>query len=242
MLLVFLQDCDRAQSLLLKDTVQVCLYQSDMEARIAYWGQKLDMELPQSAAPALFVLATGQGSALDALVRRIRKHNPANYLVLLLKDQKDLFALIPPFYRPSGFLLRPVDEASCGRVLREIYHDFRKSCLEDGQIFVVKIKNCEYPLSYEKILYFESANKKIIVRTGAQQFTFYGSMEAIENAAPDHFLRIHKSFTVNLRQIKHVDYSAMTVTMCDDSMVFLSRSYKTILRERMRGGPVLDPT
>ena len=50
----------------------------------------------------------------------------------------------------------------------------------------------------------------------------------------DSFVRIHKSYIVNAEHISVADYKTMTVTMCDGSAVFVSRTYKKSLIEVMK--------
>ena len=74
----------------------------------------------------------------------------------------------------------------------------------------------------------------MILRTFGQAFEFYMPSDEIMKQLSDSFVRIHKSYIVNAEHISVADYKTMTVTMCDGSAVFVSRTYKKSLIEVMK--------
>ncbi len=168
----------------------------------------------------------------EALIYKIRESNIANYIVLLLKSVSELLESMNPSARPSGYVIKPAEMRQLELLVRGILLDYR-SMIKAKEVFWFKNKAREYTLPCEQIFFFESRNKKIVVRTLVQEFEFYSSLEAIENDVPKGFLRIHKSFLVNAEKIISVDYSNMTVEFEDGTLVSISRTYKPILQEYM---------
>jgi DNA-binding LytR/AlgR family response regulator len=166
---------------------------------------------------------------LDEAVARIRRQNAMHYLVLRLQSAGDAALLRPVWYRASGFLPVPVDRDALRWLLENVYEDYLALGAEYGGFFPLKIRGTFYRVSYSKILLFESRGKKIIARTLAQEYEFYDSLEEISGAAPEFFLRVHRSFCVNMRRVGAVNFSGRTIDMQDGSSLPFSRTYRQAL-------------
>jgi len=68
-----------------------------------------------------------------------------------------------------------------------------------------------------------------------QEYEFYTTLDAVLKDAPDCFMKIHKSFVVNLSRIVSADYGNMSVEFDDGSEAYISRTYKNELKERLSG-------
>ncbi len=68
------------------------------------------------------------------------------------------------------------------------------------------IKGRMIQLTYADILYIEGLKNYVVIYTIDNKYITYLSMKEIENAIPlSRFVRIHKSFIVNIDQIKSID-------------------------------------
>jgi two-component system, LytTR family, response regulator len=68
------------------------------------------------------------------------------------------------------------------------------------------IKGRMIQLTYADILYIEGLKNYVVIYTTDNKYITYLSMKEIENAIPlSRFVRIHKSFIVNIDQIKSID-------------------------------------
>ena len=168
----------------------------------------------------------------ETLISKIREANIANYIILLLRNVGDLLDGINPSTRPSGYVIKPAQMRQLELLIRGIFLDYiQMEKVKD--VFRFKNKAREYTLPCDQILFFESSNKKIVVRTITQEFEFYSSLEAIEKELPRYFLRIHKSFLVNTEKINKIDYGNMIVEFEDETYALISRTYKLKLQEHM---------
>ena len=235
MLLLYLQDYD---AVALKRLSELCASGLDFEwdARVAK-SAELPMELIRKIdnwdVPALFIMEDTQYENLDVAVSEIRAKNALTYLVLSVPSELDALRLRPPYYRPAGFLLSPPDKETLRKLLTLIYNDYSSAHAEHGGFFTVKVRGATYLLPYSQILYFESNSKKIIVRKGAQEYEFYGSLEQISAEAPGFFLRVHKSFCINLNHVSAANYNEKILIMSDDSAIPFSRTYRLPLEEAL---------
>jgi DNA-binding LytR/AlgR family response regulator len=236
MLLLYLQEYDPGR---LAEIEALCRENlaPDWEARIEYCAGTPTLMLGRvrhADIPALFIMEDARRGDLDAAVAQLRQQNALHYLVLRLHKAEDAALLRPVWYRASGFLPAPIDRDALRWLLESVYEDYNALKAEYGGFFSLKIRGTLYRVAYSKILFFESRGKKIIARTLAQEYEFYDSLEEISGAAPEFFLRTHRSFCVNMRQVSAVNFSERSIDMRDGSTLPFSRTYRQELEAAMK--------
>lgn len=127
----------------------------------------------------------------------------------------DLFDL-----RPLNFLVKPVkqeDVIKCVEKARRLTES-RNQCFEfrnGKEIFRVP---------YGKIRYFESDNRKVIIRMETGSEEMYGKLNEIELKTPINFIRVHQSYLINCKFAQ--SFSVDKVTMSDGTVFSISRRYR----------------
>lgn len=99
--------------------------------------------------------------------------------------------------------------------------------------YVWTVKARRYSIAQDAILYFESRSKKTFLVTAAQEYELSASLDALEEQLGSRFVRTHRSYLVNQRHILSYDAGTMTVTLDDESVVYLSRTGKARLKEAL---------
>ncbi|MCM1578764.1 MAG: LytTR family transcriptional regulator DNA-binding domain-containing protein [Ruminococcus sp.] len=203
------------------------LMKGNYDADVYYLSEK---DIPASAAVYMIPL----NNDTEGLSKKFRNLNRGNYIVVLIDKAADFRKAVTPGISPSGLLIKPWNISDVKMLLDELYADHKNSGAEhtDLEMFRFRQRAKEYSLPYEKILYFESRSKKIAVRTDTQEFEFYDTLDSIAGNAPEYFMKIHKSFVVNLSRIVSADYRSLTVEFDDGSAAFMSRTYKNEFKER----------
>lgn len=113
----------------------------------------------------------------------------------------------------------------------------RVSHLENRQpqFFTVKIFDEQVHVDLDDILYFETSSKKhrIILHALHETLEFFGSLNDIESALPEQFMRVHRSYIANHDKIKRVLSKEMELEFVDGSHCSVSRSMrKKVLEDR----------
>lgn len=101
------------------------------------------------------------------------------------------------------------------------------------ETFIVKLGEFREILSIKEILYFtidESNTHLIVVHSLDGTFEFYSSLKSVSQAA-NSFEKIHKSFVVNIQNIKSIDWKNKYLTMIDGSTCKISRDGLKILKQ-----------
>lgn len=225
---IFLYEDDRAVEKQLRNQCLSYLIENNYESNIYEYSENTD-----TYETALYMLQLSE--KLPAYSRHIRQNNTSNYVVVLLNSNGELIKAVRPGVNPSGYLIRPFERENVHLILDEVFTDYKNyvGSSSDG-LFCFKIKSKEYTVPYDKIILFESRNKKTVLRTELQEFEFYETLDDIQKNAPDCFVKIHKSFIVNITKIASVDYGKMYVEFDDGTMAYISRTYKSSLKELMK--------
>jgi DNA-binding LytR/AlgR family response regulator len=108
------------------------------------------------------------------------------------------------------FLLKPISFerfiASVTKVKRLINTGRTSDNLPDCFFINPGVKGKLIRLDYSEILYIEALKNYIIIYTPTDKHITYSSMKEVESAVPDtRFVRIHKSYIVNIEKIKLID-------------------------------------
>ena len=131
---------------------------------------------------------------------------------------------------PTGLLLKPVGAEELFRLLRAVE---QPSISQTQATYVWTVKARRYSIAQDAILYFESRSKKTFLVTAAQEYELSASLDALEEQLGSRFVRTHRSYLVNQRHILSYDAGTMTVTLDDESVVYLSRAGKARLKEAL---------
>lgn len=230
MLDIYLFEPDKAHTKLIREICAEYAIKHNTDPKV-----KAFEEIPEAVGRGDFPSETSLymirgNERINMLAVDISCVNPENYTVLIADGLNEIMRYISADFRPSGVLIKPAEYGTVEKIFNDIYSDYKKRGGEKVRQFRFKIRSREYSVNADSILYFEAMNKKIMLRTAGQAFEFYMPMEDILKNLSEDFVRIHKSYIVNTQHITVADYKNMTVTLDDDSVIFISRTYKKNLQ------------
>ncbi len=127
---------------------------------------------------------------------------------------------------PLDFLIKPIDTKQIFQVLQKykIRHSepINYSFSNHGEISFI---------DFDEIMYFQSLGRKIRIKGIQGDEEFYGRLDHVYNELPTGFLRIHKSYIVNLSFIKCISYKE--IILKNNETISISKSYRNEVRDRM---------
>lgn len=145
--------------------------------------------------------------------KQIYQRNP-NCLICYYKSEKcDLEPVLES--RPMAFYLWENERSTFDIKMQSLMD----ALFQSGRIFVYETKKTKYVIPLNDILYLQSNLKYVEIHTKQQDDrTIYGKLTEIETKIEEqglgvHFLRIHKSYLVNVSQIEFLDKSQHMVIM-----------------------------
>lgn len=163
----------------------------------------------------------------------IRKMSPESFMVLVADVKISPMKYIKPSIVAQSLLLRPYTAQQLYEILKEAFVTYLKAYQNETgeERFVIETREGRQLIPYEQIYYFEARDKKIIVNLNKVEYSFYSSLEEIQEKLPQRFLRCHRGFIINKNKIKSVKLSQSIITLSNDMLVPLSRTYKSVFKE-----------
>ncbi|MGH1520283.1 LytR/AlgR family response regulator transcription factor [Chryseobacterium sp. JK1] len=133
-----------------------------------------------------------------------------NFMKIVGAKQKYILTTAYSEYALEGYEHNVIDY-----LLKPIsFERFQKSTLkaqerfsfqeEENTHFFVKSSGQQHRIGFNDILYIESIKDYVNIRTAAEEYIVLDTLKSMENQLSDQFVRIHKSFIVNLGKIKSV--------------------------------------
>jgi DNA-binding LytR/AlgR family response regulator len=107
---------------------------------------------------------------------------------------------------------------------------------EYGDYFFVKCDSRIEKIFYEELLYVEAMLNYVILHTESKKRIVYLTIKGINEQLPaDTFLKVHKSFIVNMKKIRSIEGNEITVgnAKVTISQNFYEKAMKEILKDRM---------
>lgn len=102
-------------------------------------------------------------------------------------------------FRPFGFIEKPATKEK----VRELLAKYVRIHGEKQEVFEYKSGHSTYFVKLSDILYFESVDRKVKIKTLTGEDVFYGAIQNVwERVKSESFFTPHKSYIVNYRLVK----------------------------------------
>lgn len=120
---------------------------------------------------------------------------------------------------------------------------FRKSALkaqerfslgkQEQSHFFVKASGKQHRITFEDILYIESIRDYVNIKTLEEEFIVLDTLKSMEQQLPESsFVRIHKSFIINMSQIKNIGTKKIIIN--PDHEIPIGENYRMNLLTRLK--------
>lgn len=124
--------------------------------------------------------------------------------------------------RPLDFLEKPVTEEK----IEHIFNIFSKIKNTTDISFEIKNNKNVKRILYKNIIYFTSKARKLFVVTNEETFSCYRKLDDLNNIHG--FIKIHKSFIININYVKEYRYKSIIMTNGD--ILPISQPYRTNMK------------
>ncbi|UCA58153.1 LytTR family DNA-binding domain-containing protein [Chryseobacterium rhizoplanae] len=159
-----------------------------------------------------------------------------NFMKIVGAKQKYILTTAYSEYALEGYehnivdyLLKPV---SFERFLKSaIKAQERFSFQEEEACFFVKSSGQQHRINFNEILYIESIKDYVNIRTVGEEYIVLDTLKSLENQLPNKFVRIHKSFIINLDKIKSIGAKKLRVS---EHEIPIGDSYRSNLLGRLK--------
>jgi DNA-binding LytR/AlgR family response regulator len=159
-----------------------------------------------------------------------------NFMKIVGADQKYILTTAYSEYALEGYEHNVVDY-----LLKPISFDrFQKSVLkaqerfsfpqEENTHFFVKSSGQRHRIGFNEILYIESIKDYVNIRTENDEYIVLDTLKSMESQLSEKFVRVHKSFIINLDKIKSIGAKKIILP---DYEIPIGESYRAGLLDRI---------
>lgn len=191
-------------------------------------GEDLLLEIEQKGNMDMILLGVKLGGINGVeTARRIREKD--NRVILIFVSRYDQYCKEIINVQPFWYIDKPVLETELERAFQEAF----KVIGQEEEIFEYTYKRVICHISINKIRYFESDKRQVKLYSTEGVSSFYKKLDEVEAQLEQmniKFLRISKSYLVNLNYVKELRYEK--VVMNDGKEFKISLKYKNKMRKK----------
>jgi two-component system, LytTR family, response regulator LytT len=149
---------------------------------------------------------------------------------------------------PHGYILKPFKDVDIQTAIEMALHkhgkeremkqetEFLRSMAEhkeDSDVIFVKNRSRLVRVKNEDLLFVEALKDYVVVHTRSESYTIHSTMKDVETKlGGKDFIRVHRSFIVNIDAIESIKYAMITIEGMDKEIP-VGGSYKDSLAERI---------
>jgi DNA-binding LytR/AlgR family response regulator len=149
---------------------------------------------------------------------------------VIIYSSQEKYAVESYEYNVTDYLLKPVNYSRFLKAINKVkvQSEKKEDITKSSSEIFIKNNSSLVRVKYEDILWIEALENYVVVNTFRDKYTIHFTMKAISDKMPsDKFVRVHRSFIVNLSKIKVIeDNSVVIKTETGSKVIPIGKSYK----------------
>jgi len=130
------------------------------------------------------------------------------------------------------YLLKPISFDRFNKSVLKAQERFPLEETKELNHFFVKSSGQQHRINFNEILYVESIKDYVNIKTQAQEYIVLETLKSLENQLPGNFTRVHKSFILNVNEIKSL--GSKKIILNSGHEVPIGDMYKSNLLEKLK--------
>lgn len=122
------------------------------------------------------------------------------------------------------FLLKPVDYREFQRAMDKAIVQLKERA---EKFLVLKTRGTILRIAVDSICYIESVGRKITVHCREGSYEHYASLSSVISQLPDYFVQCHKSFCVNMNDIRRLEPRHLFLSNGTEIPISQTKKYET---------------
>lgn len=160
-------------------------------------------------------------------VEFLEQFKPQSEIILMSGAEK--YAINGFNLEVSDYLLKPITFARFSRSVNKVlarYTDDNHSHDVNSDYLFIKDKGVYHKVLFTDIIYIQSSSEYVMIHTKAKRIMLYSSMDGILKKLPANFMRVHRSYIVNLNSIERVNGNTVEI---NNQSINISKTYHEVL-------------
>lgn len=163
------------------------------------------------------------------LADKIRQKNKNVYIIFTTGHLE--YALIAYKYKTFDYLPKPVSPDRLEETILRLMDDIKQSPTQ-----FIRLNNNKTIINQDEINYIKKDGMKLIFCTNTRTYETYSSFNKIQDCLPDNFVRCHKSYIVNIKNISDINSNKNTILFSHSDSCTIGAKYKNKILEVFTNG------
>ncbi len=162
------------------------------------------------------------------LAEMVRKSNKNMYFIFVTGHLE--YSMLAYKVKTFDYLAKPITKERLEETLVRLFND-----LSNTPKNYIRIDNKQY-LDENDILYIKRDGMKLVFYAQSGIYTTYNSFNKFKGCLTENFVRCHKSYIVNIKNIINVDMNSNTIFLKENNKCFIGPKYKNNFMEVLKNG------
>ncbi|SHG79710.1 LytR/AlgR family response regulator transcription factor [Chryseobacterium sp. OV279] len=199
------------------------------------------LELVFSAENPILALEYIQNNEADLIFLDIQmpELSGINFMKIVGEKKKYILTTAYSEYALEGYehniidyLLKPVSFERFYKSAVKAQERFSFSESNEESYFFVKSSGQQHRISFNDILYIESIKDYVNIKTSNEEYIVLDTLKSLETQLSERFVRVHKSFIVNLDQTKNI--GIRKIVLVSEQEIPIGESYRSHLLSKIK--------
>ncbi|MFT6945625.1 MAG: two-component system response regulator LytT [Vicingaceae bacterium] len=235
------------EAIVAKD-ISVCLEKIGYEVLASFSKGEKALTFLEENTPDLVlmdIMLAGNISGIDASARIKKDYDIPVVFLTAYADEKTIERA--KITEPYGYVIKPFKEIDLRTSIEMALYKFKKEKEKFAGVESSSFKNSPISSEYiyvksnsklvkvqnSNIIFVEALKDYVIIHTEKERFTIHSTMKDIEKKLPEKiFMRVHRSFILNLNKINSID-SSIVIIENSDKKIPIGGSYRESLFKRL---------
>ncbi len=158
----------------------------------------------------------------------VRKKNKNVYIIFSTGHLE--YALIAYKYKTFDYLPKPIVRERLEETILRLMDDISQTPSK-----FIKLNN-KTIINQDEINYIKKDGMKLVFCTNSRTYETYNSFNKIQNCLPENFVRCHKSYIANVKNITNINTNKNTIIFSPNESCSIGAKYKNEIMEVIKNG------
>lgn len=163
------------------------------------------------------------------IANMVRKKNKDVYIIFTTGHLE--YALIAYKYKTFDYLPKPIIDEKLEETILRLIEDIKRTPSK-----FIRLNNNKTIINQDEVNYIKKDGMKLVFCTNSRTYETYSSFNKIESCLPDNFVRCHKSFIVNTKNITDINSNKNTILFSANETCSIGAKYKNKILEVLKNG------
>lgn len=152
------------------------------------------------------------------LAKEIREYDPRGFIIFVTSHSEMSFLTFQYKVEALDFILKDEPKQLQHRIsecIEDAHKKYKKITRGAGKTISIMRGSRKIILEYDNIMFFETSKNehKLIVHTDNKSIEFFGKIKDIEKEVGDEFIRCHRAYLVNKKNIQEINHVEKLIRM-----------------------------